>query len=242
MKNSHGFSLIEVMIALAIMGFVSAGMANMSIMMSKQNTIQNVFNDIQNLTNSANSILSSQASCTLAFKGKNYDPLSFPQKINGKVGLNGISFAEGSNWGNISVESLEWVGPDTDLGITSMDIGGVQANLHVHFANLMIHIKPTSSLISSMAFSRKLSFVVSTDSTNIVQSCLSTSANYESLCTNVFGGVFSNGQCRQVFRQNINNYSEGSLCTVSGESYYQPGIGLLVCDGSKFELLASRSR
>jgi prepilin-type N-terminal cleavage/methylation domain-containing protein len=233
-SKNNGFTLVEVMVVMGIMGIVALGTSSMFTNMSRQNAKQNAENDLQNLVNTVYGVLGNQSVCTAAFSGKSYNSDSLPNGVDGGLSFAGVTIAPGTKWGNITINSLNWINPDTTLGSSSIMVGSTPITLTSHLVTLQIDAKINITSHSSSSFLRKINFIVGVDPSHSIKSCF-TSIDSNAVCTQL-GGVNVAGRCMMTLPIN-NTLSQGSTCSPNGISYYSDHVGMFICSQGKYEFI-----
>ena len=212
------------MIAGSIMALMLSSMISMYTFMNKNNARLLALNDLQNLVNSVYGVLSNEAVCSITFGGLTYDPNNLPKKIPSLI-IGNTTYAPGSSYGALTIDSLQWTPGDTPLGVIAV----TPAIITTHLANLSINVTA-----NGLSFARQMSFIVGIDPSNTVRICFTT-IDRTAACAQL-GGTMTAGRC-QITLPLTASLTVGTDCSPNGTQTYVDHVGIFVCSQGLWELM-----
>ena len=220
------------MISVGLMSVVSIAVTSLTVSMARQSFQQSAKNSFQTLVNNLYSMTNNQSVCTNTFKGKYYNPSVLPQAVFGGILVSGFQILPGKKFGNMTIDSLNWVTPDAFIGNSSAMVGSVPVTLTSHLLSMEISAFVRLSNSVNQKLDATIQFIVGVDSSNIIQNCLST-IDPNDVCTQL-GGVNLSGRCGLTLP--IQAASQGQSCSPEGLIVSSAAGDVWVCSGAVYKL------
>lgn len=201
MRKQAGFSLIEMMIVVGIMGVVSLGFASMMLTQARFQRQINQSIERNDLAQFLSSVMSADSNCPCQFAGH---PVTA-----GVTSLTGIAQLKASCV-SVQARTLASVGAmvpgsQTGLKVASIGLANIgSAGANTYTADLQIQFDPDSTVVSLHPVSQPL--IVQTDATGNVVRCSNAGATCQTL-----GGTWNGTGCEMPADPAKNCAAQGGM-------------------------------
>ena len=215
--TTAGFSLVEIMIALGLLGAVSMGVLELTKMMNQNSTKFNVDSDTTLITNELVAILSNPVHCLATFSGKN--AVNTASGVVNYIKVNAEHrYATNAPTGNSGVKINAYSLSDSDPDV---DVPSNTTNLIIHFAR-------KKAQVGSGDIIKKIKLYVEVNGTGLITNCRSLSSSSTDIWSRGNGGdiYYSGGNVGIRTTAPTATLTVVGTASISGQTYFGGNVGI----------------